>query len=79
MENRLLYQQAKVKKHKNYLVNKVHDHRVELLAILIPAFFWGWKIGREQGMRKILKQLARVGFLTACSKAKRQLIFAYKK
>ena len=73
MEKILQCHEMNVERHKKYFVHLVHDHRIVLLATLLPAFLWGWKKGRQKGLRKIIKQLMRVGVLTTFSHLKKQL------
>ena len=73
MEKRLQHHEIKVLEHKKYLLGVVYDHRMVLLATLLPAFLWGWKKGRQKGWGGIVKQIMKIGMLTSFSHIKRQL------
>ena len=73
MDKILRYQEIKVLEHKRYLFGVINDHRIALLATLLPAFLWGWKKGRQKGLGKIVKQIMKVGILTSFSHIKRRL------
>lgn len=70
-------------KQKNYLFEMVKDHQFVLFTLLIPAFMWGWRKGKEhevpqsrvrKGTRKIAGQLANMGMMTALSHLKKRIL-----
>ena len=64
MEKKLKYQQAKVKSHKAYLLERLYDNRVVLIATLLPALLWGWKQAREQKVSKRIQQVVKFVLVT---------------
>ncbi len=81
MEERLHCQQMKVQEHKikvleykREAVETVYDHRIILLAALIPIFLWGWSKGLKKGWGHHLKRFIKVGLMTSLSKIKHQVL-----
>lgn len=74
MEKRLKSQQASVEANKNYLFNLANDHRVVLVATLLPAFVWGWRQAKiKGGLRHGVKQALKYGLLAAFTNIKKQI------
>lgn len=75
IEKKLKSQQTKVIVHEKYLLNIIYDHRVVLVATLLPGFIWGWKQARVKGaVGQMVKQLIRYGLLTAFANIKKQTV-----
>ena len=74
MEKTLQYQEVKVLEHKKYLLGVVNDHRIVLLATVLPAFLWGWKKGKHTGFGKMIKQISKAVILTYYSYIKRNAL-----
>ena len=74
MEQILHHHQTEVSKHKHYLLNKVSELRIGLIAMLMPSFLTGWKLARMGGHPSLkLKRLLKLGFVSAASHVKRQV------
>lgn len=59
--------QIKIATHKQYFSQLVNDHKVVLLAMLLPAFMTGWKMARAAKSGQLIKQFARYCFFTVAS------------
>lgn len=79
MEIKLHYQQAAALKYKRTFTERIPNFRLAILMAMLPAFLWGWKIGRTLSFGKVVMQLVRLGLLTTASYAKQQLLLSYKK
>jgi hypothetical protein len=70
MENRLHYQQEKVKKHKQYLHKIWQEYQMVFWAMLVPAVAWGWKMSPKG----FFKKTVRFGFLAFGTYFERQIL-----
>jgi hypothetical protein len=73
LEKELLSQKIENYKHKNYLSNFVQEHKVILLALLIPAFIIGWQSAKRKPVRLVGKQLTNLVVLTAVATVRKKL------
>lgn len=74
MEQRAQDQQIQVNQHKKYFLDVINDHRIILISTLVPAFLWGWKIGRAKWPERTVKQWMRVILFASYTQFKRQLL-----
>ena len=78
LEQTLHHQQCQAMKHKKYLINVIAEYKVVFLAILLPSFFLGWKVGRGKWFSQMIKQIIELGMFAAASHFKRQLVNVFR-
>ncbi|PJD91479.1 MAG: hypothetical protein CK424_06605 [Legionella sp.] len=62
-------------KHKWYLNREINSHKTLILTLILPAFLWGWQMGKAKGGRfgNIVLQVLRVTMFSAFTRTKKHL------
>ncbi|KTD15309.1 Uncharacterised protein [Legionella hackeliae] len=74
LETKLLMENARLKKHKQYFSQLLHEHRYLFLGLLIPAFLAGWQegkrvsTGRSSGLKRFAKYMMSTSLATLNTK-----------
>ena len=64
VDKQLKNQEITLNEHKEYLLNIIYDQRIVIIAMLMPAFLWGWNQAREKNITLTLKKLIQIGLWT---------------
>ncbi|WP_131783330.1 hypothetical protein [Legionella gresilensis] len=57
--------------HKQYFNRFANDHKLAVVALLIPSFIAGWESGKRIHLKQWLRQMSRVGLSTAVTSVRK--------
>ena len=71
---KLQNQQNELMTHERYLTNIMYDQRLVIVAMLLPAFLWGWKHAKNPSIPNTLKKLTKIGLLAGLSHIRKKFM-----
>ncbi|WP_115330489.1 hypothetical protein [Legionella busanensis] len=57
--------QVQLAQHKLYFDKFANNHKLAIVALLVPSFIAGWEGGKRMNLKQLLRQMSRVGLSTA--------------